>query len=192
MDVIRSRFCPSTYSILLVASERHPQREPKLVLHGWYSVLCHKLSILRFSQAAESADIVVFPEKVEYETFDGAIQARMDRSLQYSVISTGMLSRFPLQYTPCPPKPAQDSKGTNHKPIGTAELRWHRKNGAKSYSETFYVVESVTPFVILGAPSLVHGSQSTVMPIHPLGVQAPSAGRIRFFLNLETLWNSRS
>ena len=64
-------------------------------------------------------------------------------------------------YTSCQKETVKDDKGVQHSPIGQVALRWHKKESGKSYSETFFVVDSQTTLVILGATSFNKTNQSS-------------------------------
>ncbi|KAL8696339.1 MAG: hypothetical protein Q9224_002845 [Gallowayella concinna] len=128
-------------------------------------------------ESRAKVDIVVFPEEeVSWEDSDGSIQAQTDSNLAISIISEGMLTRLRVGYTPCQRAGATDSQNVQHFPVGKIALRWHKKEQAKSYHEIFFVVESMTPQVILGASAFENSNQSTGGNIHPIGLQHQTAG----------------
>ncbi|KAI4170700.1 MAG: hypothetical protein LQ343_004799 [Gyalolechia ehrenbergii] len=110
-------------------------------------------------ESQSTIDIIVFPERDESEGSDGAVTAQADKSLPYSIISTGMLSRVGVGFIPCQMREVKDAKNMTHSPIGKVDLRWHKKEKGKSHPQTFYVVDRATPLVLLGAPAFVTGNQ---------------------------------
>ena len=62
-----------------------------------------------------------------------------------------MLDQIGMQRTPCHESPVRDAQGVEHTPVGKVDLRWHKKELAKSHSELFFVVDKPKPIVILGA-----------------------------------------
>ncbi|KAL9037228.1 MAG: hypothetical protein Q9180_003839 [Flavoplaca navasiana] len=107
-----------------------------------------------------TVEIVVFPEKEISEDGhgDGAITAQSDKSLPFSIISKGMLDRLGVTYTPCQQMTVTDCKNIQHSPIGKIKLRWHKSEGAKSYSEEFFVENTKSPQVILGETAFPAGN----------------------------------
>ncbi|KAL8936839.1 MAG: hypothetical protein Q9216_004724 [Gyalolechia sp. 2 TL-2023] len=128
-------------------------------------------------QESESdVDIVVFPEQDQSEGSDGSVRAHADKSLPCSIISTGMLSRVHVGFTPSQTQAVKDKRNTTYSPIGKVDLRWHKKEKGKSYPQTFYVVNQATPLVILGAPAFVTGNQSSGNELLPVGLHQQTAG----------------
>ncbi|CAL8583729.1 hypothetical protein XPA_009348 [Xanthoria parietina] len=120
-------------------------------------------------------DISLFPEQAVSEDSDGSIRAQTDRSLPYSIISTGMLERLGIvEYPPCQ-KAAVTHRNVQHFPIGKVTLRWHKEESAKSYSEAFFVVDKHTALVILGATAFPNSGQSSGGNMYPIGVAAQTA-----------------
>lgn len=90
-----------------------------------------------------------------------SLEAKSDQTLPISVISKATADRQGIPYTVSQREPVVDSKQTPYFPIGEVDLRWHRRNAARSYSETFYVVDTATDLVILGATAFPERSDST-------------------------------
>ena len=123
-------------------------------------------------------DIIVFPEQAVSEDSDGSIRAQTNRSLPYSIISTGMLERLGIEdYPPCQ-KAAVTHRNVQHFPNGKVTLRWHKEESGKSHSEVFFVVDTHTALVILGATAFPNSSQSSGGNIFPVGVAAQTAGTL--------------
>ncbi|KAL8911251.1 MAG: hypothetical protein Q9171_003549 [Xanthocarpia ochracea] len=121
-------------------------------------------------------DIIVFSEKETSENSDGSVKARSDKSLPFSIISTGMLDRLGgVSYTSCQKDTVKDSKGVQHSPIGKVTLRWHKQESGKSHSETFFVVAEQAALVILGDTSFNNTNQPSGGNIYPLGLQQQNA-----------------
>ncbi|KAI4262913.1 MAG: hypothetical protein L6R42_001920, partial [Xanthoria sp. 1 TBL-2021] len=129
-------------------------------------------------ESQANIDIIVFPEKEVSEDSDGSIQAQSDKALPYSIISKGMLDRLGVTYTSCQKGAVKDSRNVQHSPIGKVALRWHKNEQGKSYSEIFFVVDSQTALVILGATAFPKSSQSSGANIYPIGVQPQTAGTL--------------
>ncbi|KAL8685602.1 MAG: hypothetical protein Q9218_007657 [Villophora microphyllina] len=71
-----------------------------------------------------------------------------------------MVNRLGVKPTPCQKDAAKDSRKVQYIPVAKLDLRWHKTNQVKTYTETFFVVNSATPSVILGAPAFLNGNQS--------------------------------
>lgn len=89
-----------------------------------------------------------------------------------------MLDRLRVTYTPCQKAAVTDDRNIQYSPIGEVTLRWHKKQGAKSYSETFFVVDAQTALVILGQTAFPNISQSSGDNIHTLGLKSETAGTL--------------
>ena len=89
-----------------------------------------------------------------------------------------MLERLGIvEYPPCQ-KAAVTHRNVQHFPIGKVTLRWHKEESAKSYSETFFVVDKHTALVILGATAFPNSGQSSGGNMYPIGVAAQTAGTL--------------
>ena len=60
--------------------------------------------------------------------------------------------------------------------MGKVELRWNKEDGAKSYAETFYVVDASDHFVVLGSTAFPAGSNSADSEVNTLGLNQQTAG----------------
>ncbi|KAL9046681.1 MAG: hypothetical protein Q9214_000541 [Letrouitia sp. 1 TL-2023] len=130
----------------------------------------------------EPVDIVVYPQREEKAGSDGNIRAQADTGMRLSLISMGMLQKAQVsRFTPCDQKEVRGSDGKHYKPIGKVDLLWCKKNQAKSYHETFYVIQEKTPMVIMGAPSFPQEERPVGQPISPIGLgkQTPEQKRIQ-------------
>ena len=105
-----------------------------------------------------------------------SVRAQPDVELEISIISRSLLDRLGVTYRSCHEELIQDSKKRFHSPIGRLELRWHQRDKAKSFLETFFVVESVDSFVILGASAISKAKQCMACDIHTLGLKKQTAG----------------
>ncbi|KAL8670139.1 MAG: hypothetical protein Q9168_005304 [Polycauliona sp. 1 TL-2023] len=95
-------------------------------------------------------DIVLFPERdPEGDSVD--VQALVDESLPFSIISRETLEGTGASYTSCLVKTVKDARGVQFSPIGKVDLRWHKKGFPKSHGESFRVVDEGLPLAILGA-----------------------------------------
>ncbi|KAL9618746.1 MAG: hypothetical protein Q9204_008364, partial [Flavoplaca sp. TL-2023a] len=125
-------------------------------------------------ESQAEVDIRVFPEKEipENRDDDGAITAQSDKSLPISIISKGMLDRLGVPCTPCQQQTVTDSRNVQHSPVGKVTLRWHKTDGAKSYSDVFFVVDRQSRQVILGKTAFPAGNckQSSGSNIYPIGL----------------------
>ncbi|KAI4160433.1 MAG: hypothetical protein LQ342_005757 [Letrouitia transgressa] len=98
-------------------------------------------------ESCSSVSIVVFCEPAETEE---AVDAQSDKELPKSIISRGIINRLRAPSSACA---ITTIKGSNKNAFTTrsvANLRWHKASSAKSYAETFYIVESNELFVVLG------------------------------------------
>ncbi|KAL8768484.1 MAG: hypothetical protein Q9209_005275 [Squamulea sp. 1 TL-2023] len=86
-----------------------------------------------------------------------------------------MLHRLGETYTPCKKETVKDSRNVQHSPVGKVVLRWHKNEQGKSHGETFFVVNSPTPIVILGATAFGDITQSFGGNLYPLGVHPQTA-----------------
>ena len=87
-----------------------------------------------------------------------------------------MLDRLDIAYQKCHEKLATDSYKTVHPSIGKLDLRWHQGDKAKSFRETFFVVESLSPSVMLGARAIQKASIYKEKEIRPLGLKKQTTG----------------
>ena len=97
-----------------------------------------------------------------------------------------MIDRVRVRYNTLPngsAKNVTDTKNVIHHPIGQVKLRWNKKGKAKSFDETFYVVDKPTPFVILGESAFPHTKELAGAPAYPVGVKAQTAGKSIDFLH---------
>ncbi|KAL8701399.1 MAG: hypothetical protein Q9224_000519 [Gallowayella concinna] len=76
------------------------------------------------------------------------ICAKVDESMPVSIISTRVLLQMAVSYMTCHKLELKDATGETHRPIGKVPLRWRKVEGAKSFRETFMVVDSNTMFAI--------------------------------------------
>ena len=90
------------------------------------------------------------------------------------------MNQLGLPYSPCQQDPAKDSKGRLYFPIGQVKLQWHKKDKAKSYEETFYVVDTAVWPVVLGKSALPSSNNSPSHEIHVVGINKQSIGTIFF------------
>ncbi|KAL8702917.1 MAG: hypothetical protein Q9201_003923 [Fulgogasparrea decipioides] len=114
-------------------------------------------------------DITLFPKNKE-----GYINthAEVDISMSVSILSRPALDELQLSCEPCDEGITfQAARGRTHVPVGKIGLQWHKRDKAKQNSETFYVVESATVLVILGASARPNGDADTCAGIHPLGLK---------------------
>ncbi|KAL8723947.1 MAG: hypothetical protein Q9181_007061 [Wetmoreana brouardii] len=133
-------------------------------------------------EAQATIDIIIFPEREETDDKDGSIRAQSDKVLPYSIISEGMINQLGVKYTSCQKEAVNDSRNVQHVPVGQVDLRWHKKDQGKTHSETFFVVGSTTPLVILGATAFPNSNQSAGSNIYPIGVQQQTTGLIPAFV----------
>ncbi|KAL8993951.1 MAG: hypothetical protein Q9169_005957 [Polycauliona sp. 2 TL-2023] len=82
-----------------------------------------------------------------------------------------MLDQLGVTYTTSQQESVKDSKNNQYFPVGQVTLRWQKKEQAKSYSETFSVVTSQAPLVILGAPAFPNTNQPSGSNLDTLGVK---------------------
>ncbi|KAL8950146.1 MAG: hypothetical protein Q9222_003800 [Ikaeria aurantiellina] len=121
-------------------------------------------------ESQTNIDITVFPDGDEPEGSDGSIMAQSDHTLKYSIISKGMLNKLKLGCTACQKETIKDSRNNSFSLMGKVDLRWHKKDLGVSHAETFYVVATTTPLVILGATAFAGSSQSNPTNVHPVGL----------------------
>ncbi|KAI4172419.1 MAG: hypothetical protein LQ346_008599 [Caloplaca aetnensis] len=127
-------------------------------------------------ESQSDLDIIVFPERDEPEDSDGSIKARAEKSLPYSIISKGMLTKVRVGYSPCQKEAVKDSKNNIHSPVGKVHLRWYKKDKGLSHPETFFVVDRTDCLVILGATAFVNSNQPIGgAEIHPIGLPQQTA-----------------
>ncbi|KAL8677812.1 MAG: hypothetical protein Q9186_005792 [Xanthomendoza sp. 1 TL-2023] len=93
-------------------------------------------------------DIHIFPRNARGYVF---IQAKADRSMPVSIVSTPVLTRLQRKFMLCQAIQIQDARGQTYVPIGKINLEWRLWDDAKSFPETFYVVESDVSMVMLGS-----------------------------------------
>ncbi|KAL9612010.1 MAG: hypothetical protein Q9167_003376 [Letrouitia subvulpina] len=125
-------------------------------------------------------DIVVYPEREEKA--GDSIRAQADKGMRLSIISMGMLRKAQVsRYTTSDQKEVRGTDGKLYKIIGKVDLLWCKKNQAKSYPETFYVVENETPMVIMGAPSFSPEKRSIGQLVSPIGIgkQTPEQKKVK-------------
>ncbi|KAL8703096.1 MAG: hypothetical protein Q9201_003710 [Fulgogasparrea decipioides] len=127
-------------------------------------------------ESQATIDIVVFPERQEFDDSDGSIRAQSDEALQCSVISQEMINRLRVTYTPGQKAVVKDSRNVQHSLVGKVDLRWHRKGQGKSHPETFFVEDSATPMVILGATAFQKSYQLAGANAFPVGVEQQTGG----------------
>ena len=118
-------------------------------------------------------DITVFPE---FEETEELVQARPDAALDASIICKSVLGRLEISYEACDERLMTDSYETTHTSIGRLDLRWHESDKAKSFLETFFVVESRNPSVILGAKAISEANQGKEYDTYTLGLEKQTAG----------------
>ena len=87
-----------------------------------------------------------------------------------------MLDQLGISYGECHETLATDSDKKAHTILGKIDLRWHVSGKAKSFPETFFVVESMNPSVILGSRAISVLNQREEHEIHVLGLEKQSAG----------------
>jgi len=97
----------------------------------------------------------------------------VDKSLQACLISKSLVNRLRVSYEATPGSTVTDATGRTHTVIGKVELRWNRRDSAKSHPQRFLVVDSLPTHVILGASALPKSRESDV---HPTGVGPQSEG----------------
>lgn len=71
-----------------------------------------------------------------------------------------------------------------YSPVGQVNLRWHKQEAAKSYAETFYVVDQETPLVILGSSAFENSNKSAGDNIHSIGLGPQTARKLALLLVL--------
>ena len=102
----------------------------------------------------------------------------MDKILPISIISKAVVvDVLRVPYQKCQYTPVMDSRATLHSPIGRVELRWYKKDGAKSFDESFLVVDSSVPLVKLGATAYLKATAPVVPEVDTLGLQKQTAGK---------------
>ena len=111
------------------------------------------------------------------EETQGSTLAKADPNLSISIISLEFVHRLGLVYTTCQHDPVKGSQPKTYMPIGKVELRWHKEGEAKSYPETFYIVESTDDDVILGRASFSEEDEARRSLIHTLALAPQTAGR---------------
>ena len=92
------------------------------------------------------------------------------------MISKSVLARLGVAYEQCHERLVTDSYKKVHPPVGKIDLRWHETNKAKSFLETFFVVESMNPSVVLGGRAILDANQGKEHEIHTLGLKRQTAG----------------
>ncbi|KAI4117909.1 MAG: hypothetical protein LQ338_007480, partial [Usnochroma carphineum] len=92
-----------------------------------------------------------------------------------SIVSKGVLKQMKLKYVPGKKEPVKDSRNVIYALVGQVDLRWHKEGQAKSYAETFYVVDQQTPLVILRYSAFEKSNKSAGGTIYPVGVQQQTA-----------------
>ena len=134
----------------------------------------------------ESDLIIIFSD--DNEEAREEVGAKLDKNAETSMISKPIFDRLRINYIPCEPAQVKDAKGTNHLIIGRVDLRWRKKDKHKSFSETFYIVESEVPYLVLRERAFAQGIQSSELELHKLGLNRQTAGIDRIsFTNIEIL-----
>lgn len=88
-----------------------------------------------------------------------------------------MLAQLGVEkYTSCQEETVRDAKGAKHSPVGKVDLRWHKKELAKSHAELFRVVDDNTSMVILGATAFPQSTKPAGASVKPIGVTHLTAG----------------
>ncbi|KAL8729540.1 MAG: hypothetical protein Q9181_004963 [Wetmoreana brouardii] len=119
-------------------------------------------------------DITLFPRDKEAHL---EIHAEVDISMSVSVLSRPALDQLKLDCEPCEEgTTAQNARGRTYDPVGKLGLQWHKRDIAKPNSETFYVVESATVLVILGASAFPKGDVDTHAGTYPFGLKQQTPG----------------
>jgi len=116
------------------------------------------------------------------EVVDDLPDVPVDKILQACLISKALVHRLGVHYEAVPKSSVTDSTGRTHTVIGKIELRWHRRESARSHHQRFSVVDTLSTDVILGASALPKGKESDV---HTLGLNQQTEGTalvIRFSL----------
>ena len=116
--------------------------------------------------------VIVFDEDEETEE---SIIAQSDKSLSNSVISQGLIKLLNTSATSCPKKILCDSNNKKYPVQSYADLRWHRQHHDKSYSERFFVIDSVEAFVILGNGAFLQNRGSDV---NIIGLEQQTQGNV--------------
>lgn len=88
------------------------------------------------------------------------------------------MDRLKVPYDLRQQRSIRDSQNRRYVLIGEVDLRWHKKNGAKSHPQHFCVVNTNTPLVILGKTCSARENQSA-HEIHALGLHSQTAGMAR-------------
>jgi hypothetical protein len=131
-------------------------------------------------------EIIIFPESGA-ETEESIIAER-DERLSISIISKATLDKLAVGFHPCSREPDTGSENKLYSTIGKVVLRWHEKDSAKSYSETFYVANIATPAAILGATANLSSKEPT---INPVGLEKQTAGIVNLpLLIYKARWGS--
>lgn len=96
----------------------------------------------------------------------------MDSTIRYPTVQKATLDELQLQ---CDDhrqvEPYKDKKGRIHTPIGRIDLKWHKIGHLKEYTDTFYVVESGGPRVVI-KKTRENGTDNAARPLG-LGAQTP-------------------
>lgn len=86
------------------------------------------------------------------------------------------MARLDLSYTEPQHETVEDCEGKLYSPIGQLELRWRKKDLARSHPETFYVVEMTACDVILGATAFSETIDATDSRVRILGLDQQTTG----------------
>ena len=96
-------------------------------------------------------DITFFSNSSDAEELEESICADVDQILPISIISKAAVDLLRVPYKLWEHPPVKDSESTVYFPIGQVELRWHKKDEAKSFDELLFVVDDSVPLIRLGA-----------------------------------------
>ncbi|KAL8781236.1 MAG: hypothetical protein Q9213_006089 [Squamulea squamosa] len=113
-------------------------------------------------------DITLFPRKGNKSI---ELHADVDKDILHPILQKSVLNRLKLQYTLCDAPQIKDKKGRNHTPIGRVDLVWYKTGHHTEHEETFYVVESKSPDIVLKKT----GNNDTSTAARPLGLGAQSS-----------------
>ncbi|KAL8775247.1 MAG: hypothetical protein Q9209_000253 [Squamulea sp. 1 TL-2023] len=91
-------------------------------------------------------NIILFPRNGNRSV---VLHADVDKDMLHPILQKSVLDILELQYTPCTALQIKDKKGRNHTLIGCVDLVWHKTGYHTEHDETFYVVESGSPDIVL-------------------------------------------
>lgn len=98
--------------------------------------------------------------------------ADVDDDILYPILQKSILDELQVPYTKCQVEPYRDKKGRNHTPIGRVELKWHKIGFLVEHTDTFYVVESGEPPVVVKRTDKNDADNAA----RPLGLGAQNRG----------------